>query len=107
MSGQTLPRRLRPGCAFRKSGLCLSSRSPGFGDGVVQYACTASDQYQRWKFEDNSQPDGPEVFRLRNAFWSSKCLGVGGGSTANAALLGVWDCSGTGPGANQSWVFTR
>ncbi len=85
-----------------RSGRCLSSRSPGWGDGVAQFTCDSSDQFQQWKFENNT--DG--VFRVRNRYWNT-CLGVSGGKTNNGALLGVWSCSGTGRSVNQSWVLAR
>jgi hypothetical protein len=84
-----------------KSGLCLSA--PTSGEHAVQQPCNGSNLLQNWRFEDNTQG----VVRLRNRSASSICLGVGGGSTANQAPLGVYACGGSGPGANQSWVFSR
>jgi V8-like Glu-specific endopeptidase len=84
------------------SGRCLSARSPGFGDKVSQFSCNSADRLQHWKFENGSDV----VTDIRNRD-KDQCLGIDGASLDDEADLGVWACGGSGPGSNQSWVFTR
>ena len=80
------------------SHLCLALADNGSvdnGTSLVQWQCNgASDQY--WHFYPRHSQGPWEFHNLR----STKCVGLGGGSTAPDATVIEWGCDGS---PNQAW----
>ena len=81
----------------------MSSRYPGYGDGIAQFDCNASDYYQQWMFLGN----GDDIYQVRNRGQSMKCLQPENASHAGGVRLVIGSCNGTGPSSPTSWVFSR